>query len=139
MIDCIILLQYFREVAWRPHNPLLTGFSIPWNKVIIQAISSDPERCIYFQIDSIFPTNHPENGANGEHHNGEHENGNGHHHEEEFHQADNDEDDEERDAAAGGDDGDEGEEEEESNFMQFDEEQSEMTEFWVKKINESLF
>lgn len=38
---------------------------IPWEKVTVQAISNDPERCVYFMIDVSWPTEQAAGHSNG--------------------------------------------------------------------------
>lgn len=52
---------------------------IPWEKVTVQAISNDPERCVYFMIDVIWPdqvSNRSNGSANGNYANNEQEEAN---------------------------------------------------------------
>ena len=91
-------------MAWKKDNSDSQGFSIPWDKIVVQAISSENIRSIYFMIDCLWPNSQPveANGAanNGDHHDSE-ENG------------ENDDDDSEE-------------------FIDCDED-SPITEFWVCK------
>ena len=62
-------------MAWKKENSDSQGFSIPWEKIVVQAISSENTRSIYFMIDCLWPNNQPieaENHANGTSDNGEH-------------------------------------------------------------------
>ncbi|KAL7019767.1 hypothetical protein ACKWTF_011240 [Chironomus riparius] len=66
------------ELAWKKDNADSQGFSIPWDKIVVQAISSENTRSIYFMIDCLWPNSESSeaNGAvdNGDHHENE-ENG----------------------------------------------------------------
>lgn len=55
----------FSEIAWKNENSN-EGFTIPWAKIVVTAISQDPMRCIYFMIDSEWTEDdQPVDGSNG--------------------------------------------------------------------------
>lgn len=61
--------MFFSEIAWKKENTD-EGFTIPWGKIVVTAISQDPQRCIYFMIDSkLFDEPASDsNGTNGDNH-----------------------------------------------------------------------
>lgn len=95
-------------MAWKKENSDSQGFSIPWEKIVVQAISSENTRSIYFMIDCLWPTNNQPieaaNQANGTSENGQNNEENG-----------------------------ENEEDDNDEFIDCDED-SPITEFWVRKI-----
>lgn len=96
-------------MAWKKDNSDSQGFSIPWEKIVVQAISSEHTRSIYVMIDCLWPTNNQLiEAANGN-------SGNGH-------------DDDENG---------ENEDEDSDEFIDCDED-SPITEFWVRKLNLQL-
>lgn len=52
----------FSEIAWKNENSN-EGFLIPWGKIVVTAISQDPQRCIYFMIDSKWSDSNEEEPA----------------------------------------------------------------------------
>jgi len=59
------------EICWKRENSE-NGFIIPWEKVTVQAISNEPQRCVYFMIDVKWPES-----SNGNHSNDDPEEQNG--------------------------------------------------------------
>lgn len=57
-----IQLSDFSEICWKKQDSD-SGFMIPWDKITVQAITQEPQRCIYFMIDAKWPE--PEAPANG--------------------------------------------------------------------------
>lgn len=64
----VSLLRLLSEICWK-RNDSENGFMIPWEKITVQAITQEPQRCIYFMIDVSWPedpaSNANHNGANG--------------------------------------------------------------------------
>lgn len=51
---------------------------IPWEKVTVQAITQEPQRCVYFMIDVVWPGEEARNGnSNGDSHTDEHDHSGG--------------------------------------------------------------
>jgi len=48
------LLMTTSDICWKRHDSE-NGFMIPWEKVTVQAITQQPQRCIYFMIDVSWP------------------------------------------------------------------------------------
>jgi hypothetical protein len=55
-------------IAWKKEGTI-QGFSIPWEKIVVQAISQLPERSVYFMIDGKWSSSNSNsqesNGTNG--------------------------------------------------------------------------
>lgn len=72
-----VCLSLPRAFMWRPESQQNEGISIPWTSISLHAITSEPSRSIYMQLDfrlkwpGVYEANPAANGQNGLQH-GEH-------------------------------------------------------------------
>jgi chloride channel, nucleotide-sensitive, 1A len=51
----------FSDICWK-NQESEEGFMIPWEKITVQAITQEPQRCVYFMIDVVWPGESHRNG-----------------------------------------------------------------------------
>lgn len=55
------MFSNFSDICWK-NQESECEFSIPWDKITVQAITQEPQRCVYFMIDVVWPGESQRNG-----------------------------------------------------------------------------